>query len=145
MTVLQWGNRLTLRATLPPKNGEDKPTQQIISLGIYANPNGFKRAESEAFRLSSEIALGRFDWQAWGEDKPVQRSEVTATDLIADLEADYFAKRKHTATTESTWKMEYLSMLSRLKPGLVISQSLLELITLYPSKNSGLHGGWENC
>lgn len=128
VTVIQRGNRLALRATLPPKSGDVKSTQQIVSLGVFANPAGFKRAESEALRLSSEIALGRFDWQDWREAAPIQRSEVTAADLISDLEADYFAKRKRTATTESTWRIEYLSMLSRLKPGLVTTDSLLELI-----------------
>ncbi|MEH2270409.1 MAG: hypothetical protein V7K68_18660 [Nostoc sp.] len=44
------GDRLLLRATLPPKPGSNKtkPHQQYLALGIYANPAGLQRAEAEA-------------------------------------------------------------------------------------------------
>ena len=42
--VAQRGDRLSLRATLPPRpgSGKTKPYQQYLSSGIYANPAGFK-------------------------------------------------------------------------------------------------------
>ncbi|MEH2156484.1 hypothetical protein [Nostoc sp.] len=44
------GDRLSLRATLPPKPGSNKtkPYQQYLALGICANPAGLQRAEAEA-------------------------------------------------------------------------------------------------
>ncbi len=53
VAIEQSGNRLYLRATLPPKPGATRhePYQQRISLssqGIRANPIGIKEAEAEA-------------------------------------------------------------------------------------------------
>jgi hypothetical protein len=48
---------LYLKATLPPKPGSDRPRpyQQVISLGLPANSDGFRRAEQEARILSGEL------------------------------------------------------------------------------------------
>lgn len=61
------GERLSLRATLPPRPGssKDKPYQQYLSLGIYANPAGLQRAEQEAHRLGLLLAEGKFDWELY--------------------------------------------------------------------------------
>jgi hypothetical protein len=55
VSIRQKGNRLYLRATLPPKPGSTKkhPHQQDVSLKIYANPAGLERAEAEARKLGA--------------------------------------------------------------------------------------------
>lgn len=60
VTVFRKGNRLYLRATLPPKSGLDRARlyQQDVSLGIYASDEGIKRAEIEAKALGSQLAKG---------------------------------------------------------------------------------------
>ena len=62
--VLQVGNRLRLQATLPPKPGSerDRPYQQQITLGIYANPDGLQEAETRARELGVLLARGSFSW-----------------------------------------------------------------------------------
>ena len=59
-------DRLCLRATLPPKPGKaGDPHQQRISLGIFANSEGLKFAESEAKVIGGLLAQGRFDWERY--------------------------------------------------------------------------------
>ena len=62
--VLQVGNRLRLQATLPPKpgSGRDRPYQQQIALGIYANPDGLEEAETRARELGVLLARNSFSW-----------------------------------------------------------------------------------
>lgn len=50
VAVEQWGEKLRLRATLPPKPGakQTEPSQQRVSLGLPASPEGLRRAEKEA-------------------------------------------------------------------------------------------------
>ncbi|MEM9446905.1 MAG: hypothetical protein AAGA75_00040 [Cyanobacteria bacterium P01_E01_bin.6] len=64
LVVMQRGERLYLRGTLPPKpgSGKLKAHQQEISLKIYANPAGLEYAESKAMELGALIAQKRFSW-----------------------------------------------------------------------------------
>jgi hypothetical protein len=61
--VYQRGNCLSLRATLLPRPGSTKlaPHQQLITLNVYANPAGLKKAEAEAHRIGTLLAIGKFD------------------------------------------------------------------------------------
>ncbi len=47
VVIMKRGDKLSLRAMLPPKPGSSNlvPSQQTIALDIYANPAGIKRAE----------------------------------------------------------------------------------------------------
>lgn len=67
VAVFRKGNRLYLRATLPPKPGveRDRSYQQDVSLGIYASEEGVKRAELEAKTLGYQLAKGTFTWAEW--------------------------------------------------------------------------------
>ena len=53
-------NKLSLRATLPPKPGESKPKQRTLSTGAPANPAGAKVAFARAKRLDAELIEGSF-------------------------------------------------------------------------------------
>ena len=109
VTVKQRGDRLCLRATLPPKPVSSKLIwhQQNISLGIYASPAGLRHAEAEAKLLGARIASGEFDWHIYLDLEPTQHNEE-ATAWVQRFEEDYFARRGRTPTTESTWKSDYL-------------------------------------
>lgn len=78
VAVRQKGNRLYLRATLPPKSQSerDDPFQQEISLKIYANPAGLERAEAEARKLGALIACKEFCWDLYCG---VAKSQATLT------------------------------------------------------------------
>ncbi|MGF1458486.1 MAG: hypothetical protein ACFBSG_05605, partial [Leptolyngbyaceae cyanobacterium] len=65
LRLFQRGEKLSLRGTLPPRPGskKDRPSQQLIRLGVYANPAGIEFAEAEAYRLGALLAQKRFDWR----------------------------------------------------------------------------------
>jgi hypothetical protein len=70
--VVQNGNALALRATLPPKpnSGHVSNHRYDISLGIPASTEGLSRIEAEAQALGSLIARGVFRWeQPYYEDR----------------------------------------------------------------------------
>ncbi len=58
---------------LPPKKGNDKDSQQIVSLGIYCNAAGIQSAEKQAQKLASQLALKEFRWDEWGSSQSKNR------------------------------------------------------------------------
>lgn len=61
------GNRLYLRATLPPKPDSPKrqPHQQRLALGYYANPAGISLAEAEARKVGALLDCKEFSWEPY--------------------------------------------------------------------------------
>ncbi len=123
------GDRLSLRATLPPKPGSSKikPYQQYLALGIYANPAGLQRAEAEAKIVGGLLARSEFDWSRYlvGE----QESGVGDWEHWIDkLRADYFAQKGDTPNTQFTWKNDYEAAFKNLR-GEVTSTSLIAAAT----------------
>lgn len=57
--VCQRGDRLSLRATLPPKPNSviRQPHQQWLTLGVYANDAGFAYAETEAYKVGDRKSV----------------------------------------------------------------------------------------
>lgn len=116
VVVLQRGNRLSLRATLPPKpgSGKTKNNQQILSLGIHATPAGFEAAEAKAHEISSQLTMGRFDWGQWiaieGKDTSSCRHwiEKLKTQVLATLEG------LSPEEAELVWRWEYYTYYKRL-------------------------------
>lgn len=110
VTVRQRGDRLSLRATLPPKpnSGNVEWYRQDISLKIYANTWGFQRAEAEAKLLGGRIATGEFDWSLY-IDSHAEHGNKNAAYWIQKFEEDYFARKGRTPITENTWKSDYVS------------------------------------
>ncbi len=110
VAVRQRGDRLSLRATLPPKPNSGKQVwyQQDISLGIYANPAGIQRAEAEAKLLGGRIASGEFSWSLYIDVDDVPQSTLNTKEWIKRFEENYFDRRGRSPTTEQTWKMNYI-------------------------------------
>ncbi|MEH1828229.1 MAG: integrase [Nostoc sp.] len=103
------GDRLSLRATFPPKPGSSKVIwhQQYLALGIYANPAGLQRAEAEAKITGGLLARGEFDWSRY---LPEQEQKAQGCEYwIGKFEEDYYGRRGKNPTTENTWKSDYLS------------------------------------
>ncbi|MCD8487502.1 MAG: tyrosine-type recombinase/integrase [Desertifilum sp.] len=130
--VRQRGQRLCLQATLPPKPGSEitKPHQQVISLGFYANAEGIKQAEVEARIIGSLIIRENFSWEPYIKRTKNPQSPERIEDWIALFEQDYFNRRARTPKSETTWKLDYLSVLRRLpldKPltGKIIKDAVL--------------------
>jgi integrase len=118
-------DRLCLRATLPPKPGEaDGPHQQRISLGIFANFEGLKFAESEAKVIGGLLAQGRFDWERYLRID--QSSAETIAFWIERLKDQYFSERQETPTTLETWNHEYFRPLSLLPKNNFLTEKCLK-------------------
>jgi len=101
--VDQVGQRLRLRATLPPKpgSGKDKPYQQQINLGIYANPDGFEEAETRARELGVMLARGSFSWVESGLGG-------LCKDWIERYQAYLLANRK--GMTDRVWRQDFYNL-----------------------------------
>lgn len=127
--VYQRGSRLSLRAMLPPRPGSGKnaPSQQLLSLNVYANPAGFKKAEAEAHRVGTLLAIGKFDWSEFLNADVAQA--VPIKEWLNQLEIQYFTERSRTPKTEGTWRKEYAAFLAKLpQEEELTSERLIELI-----------------
>ena len=127
VTIIIKGNRLYLRATLPPRPMSNKsfPHQQEIALGVYATVDGLSMAEKEARKVGFRLESGEFSW------KPYLRHRLTGTlpyktvgDWVGALKMDYFMRRAKTPQSLTTWETNYNEVFKRL-PG---DQPLTELI-----------------
>ena len=106
------GNKLSLRATLPPKPSSTKlgDYQQDISLGVSANDAGLKLAIAEAKKLGVLLDSRKFDWQDYlGTAKPNNLKQT-----LEDFEEAYFRNTPRTLTTEYTYRKEYQAVFKRL-------------------------------
>jgi hypothetical protein len=112
VTIEARGDRLSLRATLPPKPGEAGGSrQQRIPLGILANGDGLRFAESEAKVVGGLLAQERFDWNRYLR---IDRPSETIAYWIEKLKDQYFSEREETPTTLETWHHDYWRPLSLL-------------------------------
>ncbi len=123
------GDRLSLRATLPPKPGshKTKPHQQYIALRIYNNHAGLQTAEAEAKIVGGLLARGEFDWGRY----LISEQELGIGDWgtwINKLRDDYFAQKGDNPTTQFTWKNDYEAAFKNLK-GEVTSASIITAAT----------------
>jgi hypothetical protein len=118
------GDRLSLRATLPPKPGETgHPRQQRIALRIPANGDGLHFAEAEAKVIGGLLARGQFDWTRYLTD---ERRPDTIGHWIDRLEIEYFSEKPETATSRETWKNDYLQALKKLPPERPLTAEVLK-------------------
>lgn len=127
----QTGSRLWLRATLPPKPGSinQHRHQQRIYLGVSATAAGLKRAEAEAKAISSDLALGRFDWGAYGHTGKIDSVE----DAIAQFEHHYFQRRRRSPKSELTYRTDYQAIFKKLPQSRALSPEVLrEAILIFP-------------
>ncbi|NBD32384.1 MAG: hypothetical protein GVY17_05295 [Cyanobacteria bacterium] len=129
--IYQRGSKLSLRGMFPPQPGEEKPKQRWLSLDIYANPAGIKRAEAEARKVASAIALKEFTWGDYINLSldPTDEIPPTIEYVSAEFEKDYFAVRGRTEKTATTWRTDYEAVFKKFVPGShVTAEALLNII-----------------
>lgn len=135
VSVRQKGNRLYLRATLPPKPGSTKkhPHQQDVSLKIYANPAGLERAEAEARKLGAMLACKEFAW-----DKYLANTEVPSAKLSTEQWVERF--KKHYMNTHSlkerTWREHWWEIYKRLPQDEPLSTRAMIAVALNTEKDT---------
>jgi integrase len=123
--IARIGDRLTIRATFPPKpdSDKDRPYQQRLFLGYHANPTGLKLAEAEARKIGALLDCGDFEWQPYLSEK--LDAPLTVGDWVSKFESDYFTRRARTTKSETTWKGDYWKVLSKLDRDAALDADLL--------------------
>lgn len=129
--IQQIGDRLYLRATLPPKpeSRKSEPYQQRISLGFRANPAGIKAAESEARKVGGLLATGCFRWDEYAKNN-VQAQDCEST--IAKFKERYLAE----GGSLTTWDGDYFKILKRLPSDQALTVDLLTQTVLGTTPNT---------
>lgn len=131
LRIYQRGNRLTLRGTFPPKPGKgDRSSQQILSPGIWANPDGLKLIEAMARRVRLEIDSQRFAWSDYlpelkTENEPEPELIKTIAQWVEEFEAFYFESRKRTPQSQLTWSKDYLCSFRKLTGETLSKEAIL--------------------
>ena len=120
------GDRLHLRATLPPKPNSDKqqPYQQRLALGYHANPAGISLAETEARKVGALIDCRQFSWEPYLIQNLIADS-AAISDWVVKFEQHYFDRRARNPKSMTTWKSDYLAVLRRLPQDQVLTPQLL--------------------
>lgn len=129
------GGRLYLRATLPPKPQLNRTDwyQQRISIAP-ANTDGVKLAEKEAKILRVRLDTKTFDWADYTES--AVNSASTIGQLIEDFEKNYFQRRAKNFKSQSTWKIEYISVFKMLDCNSYLSAEILKTAILSTSPDT---------
>ena len=123
-------NKLTVRATLPPKPGSTKshPFQQRIALGLDCIPRCVKIAEEKARAVGLALETGSFNWEDW-QSRP--RPE-TVEDWVSRFEAEFF----RTGGSETTWKGDYRQSFNKLPQNAPLTLMLLVQVAEQAEQNS---------
>lgn len=120
------GNRLYLRATLPPKFGNDKPKQYELSTGLPNNTQGIKIALARAQKLESDLNLEKFSWADW-LDLP-GGGTLLIPDAIKQFEQYYWETRAQTVSRRDNFKTDYLRPFSYLPPDESLTAEVLRRV-----------------
>ena len=99
--IIRRGNKLSLRATLPPKPGDgNKPKRYTISPGFAATTEGLKLTLIEAQRIEADLIYGRFSWN-------IKKDQLTIEDAIAKFEKDYWNRTEKDVNRAENFKHDY--------------------------------------
>ena len=118
--IVRRGNKLTLRATLPPKPGHgSKNKQYTLSPGFNANEEGLKLTVVEAQRIEADLIYGRFSWD-------VQKDQLTIDKAIAKFEKDYWQRKEKTINRANNYKYDYSNHFLFLPQDQILTPELLK-------------------
>lgn len=136
--VRQHGRTLALRAKLPPRPGSKlkEPDHQEISLGIYATPAGFQRAEAEAQQLGVLLALDKFDWSIYLKKGANQSNALTCAGWIERFQKHFYASKGETPDTRQTWRKDYMGVFRHLPGDIELTEGVLVLAAQRTRANS---------
>lgn len=120
LTIMQRGERLTLRGTLPPKPGHgSKSKQYTISTGLPATPEGLKLAIVKAQEIEADLIYDRFIWD-------LDKNELTLKRAISEFEQHHWATREKTVNRANTYKYDYLNHFLYLPQDKLLTVELLK-------------------
>jgi integrase len=116
------GDRVRLRATLPPKPGSDKLTayQQRISLGYHANPAGLAMAEKEARKVGALLDCKQFSWE------PYLPTVLPKGETVGEWISRFTEWRsQHDPVAPVTWQTDYSQPFNQLPGDAILTADLL--------------------
>ena len=115
------GSKLVIRATVPSRSGIGTDRGEF-SLGIPANKDGLKLAESKCHDLAKQLMLGVFQWADWKKDRAPKLDEMSVSQLTQNFKAEYLRSRR---ITESTWLDQWQRTFNRLPLDEPLTETLL--------------------
>lgn len=128
VTIVARGNKLSLRATLPPKPGDgNKPKRYMMSTGLPATAEGLKLAVIKAQQIESDLIYDRFSWTA-------QKQASTVLQAMEAFEKDYWNTREKTINRVSSYKKGYLEHFLYLPQDEIVTAELLKEALLNSSE-----------
>lgn len=132
VSIEQRGDRLLLRAILPPRPGSSKrqPYQQRLLLGVRANPAGLKEAEQEAWKAGALLNCKEFDWS------PYLRESSPPPQFIQEWVERYHRHYLENGGTQATWEGDYWKIYRLLPQDASLTQDVLEACILGISANT---------
>lgn len=102
------GNKLSLRATLPVKNGTGRK-QARIPLNLSALvPLDLEQAEARAWELAAQKAQDKFRWEDWSQQ--VKLEQMNARDWVEK----YRLSRSSQGVDDDSWKYYYWTTYKKL-------------------------------
>lgn len=124
------GSKLRLRASLPPRIGEGKHTQQRIPLSISATEEGLKQAESEAHAVRRDLDASRFSWEKYLKTEIVVEVPKLVSDWVSAFETDYFDRRQRSQKSLTTWHGDYFQVFKRLPENKPLTSEIIRQLIL---------------
>lgn len=127
------GGTLVIRATVPSRLGVGTERGEF-SLGIPANKDGVKFAESKCHDLADELMRKTFKWEDWRRNRAPKPNEIPVSQLVQNFKAEYLkgnlkpsqkATRKRKPIKESTWRYGWQKTLERLPQDQPLSEAMV--------------------
>lgn len=130
VTIQRIGDRLYLRATLPPRPGSTKTEdyQQRISIA-KAHPQGVQIAEAEAKAIRVLLDKKIFSWEPYLKNADATNAPTlpqTVDEWVGAFEEDYFQRRKKDHKSLTTWEGDYNLAFCKLPAGELLTVDLLK-------------------
>lgn len=130
-SIERMGDKLYLRATLPPKPGSNatRNHQQRIAIGVSASPAGIELAKKQAVKVSALLDCKEFDWS------PYLSPHHTPPETVGEW-VERFEKEFRADVSETTWKTDYREVLIKLDGSKPLTVELIEREILRTEPNS---------
>lgn len=121
------GGRLAIRATVAPGQRPE------FSLGISANKDGVRLAETKCQELHHQIENGLFNPEDWQKKRKLKPHELSTAELIENFRVEYM--RSHKISAE-TWKQNWLGTFKPLPQDQPLSEVAIIAVVLSKSDHS---------
>lgn len=122
------GNKLYLRATLPPKPGDGRKSKRYeLSTGIPYNAKGIEYALAKAKELEADLILERFSWYKYLKEGATLAS---IEDWVRRFEINYWQTHDRTINREDNYRSDWTRPFTFLPPDEPLTEEVLRRVLL---------------